>query len=283
MKRIYALMDENPGAGFDFRAYTHMLNMRRSYWGTVFFFIISALYTLSDFVMDVALPEYNNLYTTLDYAFTGTFLVLALIYHRIVHRFHGNPLRVLSIILFYCTVAVFVCWGLLYSYFDIVKVGNNNLYPILCVSLVIVFHLSMAARIIIFANVIVVNILMYLFNVRNMDNLLFIFSNSVIVIVIGIIASHILYSERRYNFMTITELLGLKKEKSRVFLDTFRITPKEAEVIHLLAMGRTYREIADDLIISEYTVKTHIKNIYEKTGVSNKVQLINLMNEHSAG
>ena len=57
----------------------------------------------------------------------------------------------------------------------------------------------------------------------------------------------------------------------------YKISPREQEVIiHLLA-GHTYKEIAELLFISPGTVKTHILKVYNKTGVSNKTQLGNLL------
>jgi LuxR family maltose regulon positive regulatory protein len=44
-----------------------------------------------------------------------------------------------------------------------------------------------------------------------------------------------------------------------------------------LVEGKTNREIAQRLFISENTVKTHVKNIYGKLGVSNRVQLFSLL------
>lgn len=41
------------------------------------------------------------------------------------------------------------------------------------------------------------------------------------------------------------------------------LTPREAEVLRLMAAGRTNHEIAADLVVSEGTVKTHINRIFE--------------------
>lgn len=45
------------------------------------------------------------------------------------------------------------------------------------------------------------------------------------------------------------------------------LTPRELEVIRLLAQGCTYGRIADRLDISEHTVTSHIKNAYRKLDV----------------
>jgi ATP/maltotriose-dependent transcriptional regulator MalT len=48
------------------------------------------------------------------------------------------------------------------------------------------------------------------------------------------------------------------------------ITTREAEVLWLLAAGRTNQEIADDLVLSVRTVERHISTIYEKLGLKGR-------------
>ena len=50
------------------------------------------------------------------------------------------------------------------------------------------------------------------------------------------------------------------------------LTAREAEVIRLLAIGRTNQEIADELFLSRKTASVHVSNILGKLGVSNRVQ-----------
>src|SRR3954454_20762139 len=52
------------------------------------------------------------------------------------------------------------------------------------------------------------------------------------------------------------------------------LTPREREVIALLARGATSREIADDLYISSETVRTHVRNAMEKTGTRTRAHLV---------
>ncbi len=56
----------------------------------------------------------------------------------------------------------------------------------------------------------------------------------------------------------------------------YGITPREREIIELICAGRTNQEIADGLFISLATVKDHNHNIFRKTGVRNRVELVNL-------
>lgn len=48
------------------------------------------------------------------------------------------------------------------------------------------------------------------------------------------------------------------------------LTPRELEVLRLLARGYTYREIAQELVISIKTVETHASNVLRKTQQSNR-------------
>jgi DNA-binding CsgD family transcriptional regulator len=46
-----------------------------------------------------------------------------------------------------------------------------------------------------------------------------------------------------------------------------RLTPREADVVRLIAHGCTYSQVADRLGVSAHTVATHIKNAYRKLDV----------------
>jgi DNA-binding NarL/FixJ family response regulator len=51
------------------------------------------------------------------------------------------------------------------------------------------------------------------------------------------------------------------------------LTPREREVVKLIAESYSTREIADTLVISEKTVERHRANILEKLGMHDRVQL----------
>ncbi|RIX53919.1 DNA-binding response regulator [Paenibacillus nanensis] len=51
------------------------------------------------------------------------------------------------------------------------------------------------------------------------------------------------------------------------------LTPREQEIISCVAAGSTNKQIAEQLVISENTVKNHLKNILEKLSLENRVQL----------
>ncbi len=52
------------------------------------------------------------------------------------------------------------------------------------------------------------------------------------------------------------------------------LTPREAEVLRLIAAGQSNREIARSLFVSEATVKTHVNRIFAKAGVRDRAQAI---------
>ncbi len=53
-----------------------------------------------------------------------------------------------------------------------------------------------------------------------------------------------------------------------------RLTPRQNELLRLLAAGRTNRQIARQLGISEGTVRTHLETIYQKLGVSSRTAAV---------
>ncbi len=53
------------------------------------------------------------------------------------------------------------------------------------------------------------------------------------------------------------------------------LSQREKEVLEWLAKGLLYKEIAERLGVSSETVKKHLKNIYQKLHVQNKIEAIN--------
>lgn len=52
------------------------------------------------------------------------------------------------------------------------------------------------------------------------------------------------------------------------------LTSREIEVLRLIATGATNREVADELVISEGTVKNHLSNIFSRLGLRDRTQAV---------
>ena len=55
-------------------------------------------------------------------------------------------------------------------------------------------------------------------------------------------------------------------------LQELGISAREAEVLRLLGVGRTNRQIADELYISEKTASVHVTHLLRKLGVANRIE-----------
>lgn len=68
------------------------------------------------------------------------------------------------------------------------------------------------------------------------------------------------------------DLRGSNENHSKILVEKYGLTPREAEVMELISTGIKNEEIADKLFVSKNTVKFHIKNIFIKLDVKNRVQ-----------
>lgn len=67
------------------------------------------------------------------------------------------------------------------------------------------------------------------------------------------------------------------------FAQIYGLTPRETEICSYLVRGRSAKHIAEELVISENTVWSHVKNVYAKTGAAGKNALIELFEKSAMG
>ena len=67
------------------------------------------------------------------------------------------------------------------------------------------------------------------------------------------------------------------QERCQLTADIFLLSHRELEILYLLAKGRNAAFIQRELVISEGTVRTHMRNIYHKLGVHSQQELMDLV------
>jgi two-component system, NarL family, nitrate/nitrite response regulator NarL len=78
----------------------------------------------------------------------------------------------------------------------------------------------------------------------------------------------------RQSAESIEEVLQrCRSSAKRASPENYRLTPREMQIIRAVVSASTNREIAQQLSISEETVKHHITNIFDKLGVYNRLEL----------
>ena len=112
---------------------------------------------------------------------------------------------------------------------------------------------------------------------------------TVIVSVLILAATVLLFSEKELASkwgVSILEEGGLVQrtaeeeraaERVEEFSRTYRLSPREQEVLALLAEGKTGRVIQQELFIAEGTFKAHTRHIYEKMGINSRKELFELL------
>ena len=63
-------------------------------------------------------------------------------------------------------------------------------------------------------------------------------------------------------------------DKNPMTLHSRKLTPREREILELLARGHYYREIGDALEISVSTVRSHLHSVYRKLEVKSRTQAV---------
>jgi len=70
------------------------------------------------------------------------------------------------------------------------------------------------------------------------------------------------------------KVLDMFKQHLPPPMSDYDLTPRELEVLQLLVHGEDYKSIADRLFLSVFTVRAHIRNIYDKLHVHSKSQAV---------
>lgn len=73
--------------------------------------------------------------------------------------------------------------------------------------------------------------------------------------------------------MTRSKALFCRKTERSVHNELSKLTPREKEVLHLMADGLTCKEIALNLYLSPHTIVSHKKNLIDKLEARNSFQL----------
>jgi DNA-binding NarL/FixJ family response regulator len=81
--------------------------------------------------------------------------------------------------------------------------------------------------------------------------------------------------ERRIDLETLTRAVGHRRPRPHASGErTPPLTPRETEIVRLVAQGLRNKELAQRLSITEGTVKIHLHNIYDKLGVDGRLELV---------
>ena len=71
---------------------------------------------------------------------------------------------------------------------------------------------------------------------------------------------------------TANDLAGAMRR--RLTTPTVHLTPRETEILHLLADGSSVAQVASTLFISQSTAKTHMSKLYDKLDAGNRTQAV---------
>jgi DNA-binding CsgD family transcriptional regulator len=67
--------------------------------------------------------------------------------------------------------------------------------------------------------------------------------------------------------------------RNEAAVETLGITPRELEILELIAAGLSTKEIAERVFVSENTVKTHASRLFDKLGAKRRTQAVQLAKE----
>lgn len=86
-------------------------------------------------------------------------------------------------------------------------------------------------------------------------------------------AIHIVYRDEPSLHPTVArKLMAARSKKAQIDEQVEPLTNREQQILALLAKGLTNQSIADQLVLSELTVRTHVSNILAKLNLENRTQ-----------
>jgi DNA-binding CsgD family transcriptional regulator len=80
--------------------------------------------------------------------------------------------------------------------------------------------------------------------------------------------------DKNEDFPSLESTLD-SKQHIDLFKNHYDLTNRESEILLLILKGYTNKEISEQLIVTLGTVKVHIHHIYQKVGVTSRLQLLN--------
>ncbi len=69
----------------------------------------------------------------------------------------------------------------------------------------------------------------------------------------------------------LCELSRARREEQRAFAPFERLTEREREVLEALAEGRSVRDLADEWVVSDTTIRAHVRGVLAKLGTSSQL------------
>lgn len=101
----------------------------------------------------------------------------------------------------------------------------------------------------------------------------------IILIILPVLHNQLSVLLKNHSYLTSVQEKERKVSVCEKYKVSNELTDRENEIVELLLNGRTYKMIAEELYLSENTVKTHIKNIYSKLHIKSKSELIKMLSE----
>ena len=78
-----------------------------------------------------------------------------------------------------------------------------------------------------------------------------------------------------------TQLEACSRGWARRRICVHGLTGRELQVLRLVAAGKSNREIATELVISDHTARRHLQNIFGKLGVSSRAAAVSFGFQHN--